>query len=63
MDPVLDSFRLSPWICGGKYKVGEVLCEMRYGVQLLYKECINDPRVVSVIFTYSYSDYFAHDYF
>ncbi len=21
------------------------------------------PRVVSVIFTYSYSDYFAHDYF
>ncbi len=41
MDPVLDSFRLSPWICGGKYKVGEVLCEMRYSIVLSFVKYFN----------------------
>ena len=34
-----------------------------YVVPSMFKEMVDYPRVVSNIFTYSYSDYFDHNYF
>ena len=37
MEPVLDTFRSAPWAGRGKYKVAEVLTELRYILTFIFQ--------------------------